>query len=54
MPLHVLYLLDAGVLDEDLYKILDDKIYPLEEVEAALKYCIEDINHFKTLISIND
>lgn len=47
-------LLDAGVLDEDLYKILDDKIYPLEEVEAALKYCIEDINHFKTLISIND
>ncbi|MBS7577901.1 MULTISPECIES: alcohol dehydrogenase catalytic domain-containing protein [unclassified Enterococcus] len=46
-------LLDAGVLDEDLYQILDDKIYPLEEVEAALKYCIEDINHFKTLISIN-
>lgn len=47
-------LLDSGILDEDLYKILDEKVYPLEEVKEALDYCINDTNHFKTLISIDE
>lgn len=45
-------LLTSGVLNEDLYKVLDDKIYPLDQVEAALDYCINDTNHFKTLLEI--
>lgn len=46
-------LLDSGALDEDLYKILDDKVYPLDQIKEALDYCINDTNHFKTLVSID-
>ncbi len=47
-------LLESGNLNEDLYEILDKKVYPLAEVKAALDYCINDTNHFKTLIAITE
>lgn len=46
-------LLNSGVLNDDLYQVLDQKIYPLNQVAQALDYCIHDMNHFKTLIEIN-
>jgi len=45
-------LLNTGVLDEDLYQVVDKKVYPLDQVKEALDYCVNDANHFKTLLSI--
>jgi 2-desacetyl-2-hydroxyethyl bacteriochlorophyllide A dehydrogenase len=41
----------AGRLDQEL-DMLIDRIFPLDEVAAAMAYQVEDTKHFKTLIKI--
>jgi len=44
--------LASGVLDEHLYKFID-KVYPLDEFAEAMRYSIEDQEHFKVLIEVS-
>jgi len=44
--------LASGVLDEHLYKFID-KVYPLDEFAEAMRYSIEDQEHFKVLVAVS-
>jgi 2-desacetyl-2-hydroxyethyl bacteriochlorophyllide A dehydrogenase len=45
--------LASGVLNDDLYKFID-RVYILDDFGEAMRYAIEDQEHFKVLVEVNE